>query len=342
MPRRRRTDTEGIAALYEMFKFHHDTLKNRSALRKELHANDLEHIKISRKPLNRRQKGSKLLFNKWELNIPRVRTSGRFEKEPKQPKIKIKILPIITKTKMAPRRNKRRTKRRTFKKLSTGFPETKLVSIRSTHLCEMDPGVNGQTCYGVVNLNNPVDPFNGLLGSSGFSITSTEHHGVNWNEMATVYNNYEVISTKVSYRMMGSNYSMPTLATFIVPVSGESTNEVNTMLDDTQLFATRLRESQKRAKIKYVDGSTTGIKGNVQSIQTNIAKLEGQKNLHDPSLVGELAGDGTEAGPTTTPHCYFGLGSLGGTENIGTTWGTVVIEQAVLFTNKQTKEGDAL
>lgn len=350
MPRRK-TDASGIASLYEAFKFHHDSLKNRSALRKELNATGLQHIKITRKPLRRRQKGSKLLLNKWEMNIPRVRTSGRFEKEPKQKKVefisKLKSKVIVkTMPKRTTYKKKRTYKRKTRvpKRIPSGFPDSKLVKLHSNHLISMDPAANAVTSYGCINLNNPIDPFNNSLDTADFTMISTEHHPQHWTEFSSVYNKYRVVSTMVHIKFLNPNATGPH-AYFAVPVSEASNGETKTILDDTQLFSVRIKEVNKRAQVKFRNGGNALTNNGSNAsfvVKQNIAKLEGISNATDPSLQGSLGGDLTETAATVSPKLYFGMGSLVSSNNMVQLSAIVRIEYMILFSDKETTEGAAV
>lgn len=229
------------------------------------------------------------------------------------------------------RRRPYRRKPRVPRPLSTKFPGSQLVKLTSYHMVSIDPAASSAVAYATVNLNNPEDPIGTL---SNFSLISTEHKPKYYDLYESIYDKVETISAKVSCHFVGWQATVPHTYV-VVPASHENKDETLTMLTDTNTFAPRLKESNKRAIVK-VHASSTNESDNLNLFtKVNIRKLEGiKKNSSDASLLqGTTSASGTATAPTRAPVAYIAVGSFGSADNqdIPQSYATIKIEQVFLF-----------
>lgn len=213
------------------------------------------------------------------------------------------------------KKNKKRTYRRKAKvprRVPTSPPSSMLVKLNSFHTCKVDPGATDAVSYVTINMNNPIDP---LALGTGASMVSTEHHPKYWDFYSSVYDRYEVISTRIEATFYQAN-GAAVLAVFMVPASHLHKDECLTMLTDTVTFAPRLKEAYKRALVHMTASSTEESIGIKLSQNTNIKKLEGLKKGRAADGGGEFqaqtAASGTENAASRLPVTYIGAGAVAG------------------------------
>lgn len=305
-------------------KIHVKVPSNHASEFKRLHKEYLKHHLTSK--LNRGQKRRKHDPSMWQ-SVKDKMTSLLKKSNPQ-------IKRAVPNSKMAGRRyNKKRTyNKRRSKKIETCFPQSKLVKLKAYHLCSIDPPASSGVAYGIINVNNPLDP---VAPGTGFTLTSTEHHPKYWDLYENLYDKFEVLSARVDCHFMGHNNNIAH-SYFMVPASTINKDECLTMLTDTNTFAPRLKEAYRRAIVK-MNASTSSESDNVKLFnKVNVRSLEGiKKGSADTSLLqGQTLSSGTQAAPTRTPVVYLGVGSTtgGNTDNLEYITCMLKISYVVLFT----------
>ncbi len=206
--------------------------------------------------------------------------------------------------KSSSRKGRKRGRSRKKGLKSKPFPDQVLVKLKSQHQVEIDPGISGAVAYFTVATNNPLNP---LVGGVSWSLIGSERHPKYWDIYEQMYENFEVISAKVSCQFINSTATLG-YYTFVVPVATDQFTEMESIITDTFNAGIRLREANRRAVVQMHATSVETANHNKLFVKINNRKLE---STSDTDLMqGKTSATNTEAAPTRTPRVYCGLGSL--------------------------------
>lgn len=263
-----------------------------------------------------------------------------------------KNIAINYKKKMPAKRGRRKTtKRRTVKRrykprgparmIQSQFPGAMCVKMKSYHQGQFDPAASSDPANVILNINNPLDPID-TTGSANFTLNSTEHHLKDWTIYENLYDNFEVISYKVTATFY-SNNQVANSYYFIVPTNEKNHAEILAICNTASLGGIRLKEAYKRAIVKFMTTSSAAVEQPTLFTKGNVRTLEGySKNNQDIQHVlrgKTLAHADGQAAPTRTPHVILGMGAMRSGIDLTQTEVVIKVEQCILFTNLSQREG---
>ncbi len=275
-------------------------------------------------------------LNKFQLKV--VLKHHKVVKIPEK-----KILPKGN-TKIMPKGRKYTKKSKKRSRIArTPFPGTKVITLKSTHQVQLNPGATDATSILSLNPNNLLDPVN---ASDSVTMTqiSTEKHPRYYAELENVYERFRVIGFSYKFTILSNNQNQ-NLAIAVCQAANPHVTEVKAILGDTVTFATRLIEAVKGAKVVWVSNSSglanfkrnMSIKGNEKTMLSHDQKLT-------DANVGKTAASDSEAAPSATPRVWLTIGAIG-SGSVDLNPMDVIVEQSqiVLFTGLQgDKEGTAV
>ncbi len=247
---------------------------------------------------------------------------------------------------------KRYSKKRSYRRARRGrgrkrmpiknFPGSMCVHMKSHHQFNMEPGTAADPANVMININNPIDPLR-MTGSANTSLTSaSEHHPKDWDIYENLYDNFEVISYKITARFFANNQTH-TASYIMVPTNTKNHAEILALCNLAINGATQLAEAYKRAKVKTLTSSSSAVEHVVMTMKGNVRTQEGynRKNQDiEHVLRGKTAAnvDG-EAAPSRTPAVILGMNAFRTGVDLTGTDVLVTIEQCVLFTNLSQRQG---
>ncbi len=242
---------------------------------------------------------------------------------------------LSTITKM-PRGKMRRRK----SNITNGFAKTKLVKLKSVHMVDINPGSSSAVASLIINVNNPLDPFD-QVNSVNETFVSTEHHPKFWSTYENIYDKYQPISCKVSVRALTGSGNTSAFAMSLIACSEENFSECSAIAHTTRLFPIRLKEAYgNRALIQYHSSSATTPDNLFLSKAVNVRKLEGILDKHDiDTLQGNTSKSGSETIPGRAPKMILSYGSLRETQDLDIMSCVVTIEYVVLLSGLSDVEG---
>ncbi len=241
------------------------------------------------------------------------------------------------------RKNRKKTKRRAkrYKAIATRPPAKTLVRLESMHTVTLNPGSADAVSFLAVNLGNPITPFG--TGVTATVLGST-HHPLWWDHYSLIYNKYQPISATVNAHFMHAGANDHIVGHFVVPTAEIATTETRALIADTNAFAPKLLESNRRAKVHVGASTAESSTGVSLGIACNIKKLEGVKKGAGAitEFQGTTQASSSESAPTRQPECYVGVGSIS-SESIDVTQYTVLVKLSyvILFSDLINDKGGA-
>lgn len=285
-------------------------------------------------PKRKRDKNGKIIPMIKKPTRGRPRGNNKKDFRSKDSKKKSKV--ISNKKK----KQKMTNKSRRVNRPTDGFPKSRLVKIKSTHMVDLNPGSSSTVASIIVNPNNPLDPFD-QTNSALETLVSAEHHPKYWNIYETIYDKYQPISCKVTVRALTGSGNTSAFAMSLIACSQENFSECSAIAHTSRLFPVRLQEAYgKKALVQYHSSSSSTPDHLWLSKAVNIAKLEGIKDKFDiDTLQGTTSKSASESIPARAPKIILSYGSLRETQDLDTMSCVIDIEYCVLFTGLSDVEG---